>query len=231
LVLALVAFVIVKESELWKNTRHESSVKSIVSLQRDHRGNLWKGSVIFGSMLIGLWAIFSWLPTWVQSLLTSNDGQTERGLTMMLLGAGGLTGGFFSGWISNAWGVRKAMILCFGGCMIMSVLLFKFNTTFSSIVYIETAGLALFFGISQGLLSIYIPQLFPTGVRATATGFCFNIGRLVTAAAVFFVGTLVTTLNGYGNAIFTFSIVFLIGFLTLVFTSDRSLQHESQLQS
>jgi MFS family permease len=167
----------------------------------------------------------------VQSLLTNSDGQTERGLTMMLLGAGGLTGGFFSGWISNALGVRKAMILCFGGCMIMSVLLFKFNTTFSSIVYVETAGLALFFGISQGLLSNYIPQLFPTAVRATATGFCFNIGRLVTAAAVFFVGTLVTTLNGYGNAIFTFSIVFLIGFLTLVFTRDRSLQHESQLQS
>ena len=231
LLLALVAFAIVKESELWRNARSESSVKNIVSLQRDHRSNLWKGSVIFGSMLIGLWAIFSWLPTWVQSLLTNSDGQTERGLTMMLLGAGGLTGGFFSGWISNALGVRKAMILCFGGCMIMSVLLFKFNTTFSSIVYVETAGLALFFGISQGLLSNYIPQLFPTAVRATATGFCFNIGRLVTAAAVFFVGTLVTTLNGYGNAIFTFSIVFLIGFLTLVFTSDRSLQHESQLQS
>ena len=173
-------------------------------------------------MLIGLWAIFSWLPTWVQSLLTESDGQSERGLTMMLLGAGGLSGGFFSGWISNALGVRKAMMICFLGCICMSVLLFGVNNTFSKIIYIETAALALFFGISQGLLSIYIPQLFPVNIRATATGICFNVGRLVTAVAVFFVGALVVVLGGYGNTILTFSIVFVIGFVTLYFTKDKT---------
>jgi hypothetical protein len=62
--------------------------------------------------------------------------------------------------------------------------------------------MALFFGASQGVLSAYIPQLFHTGIRATATGFCFNIGRLFTATAVLFIGVLVTALGGYGNAIF-----------------------------
>jgi hypothetical protein len=142
---------------------------------------------------------------------------------MMLLGGGGLTGGFFSGWVSNALGVRKAMMLCFMGCAIMSWLLFGLNTTFSVIVYAETAALALFFGISQGLLSIYIPQLFPVNIRATATGICFNVGRLVTATAVFFVGTLVTVLGGYGNTILTFSLVFVVGFVTLYFTKNNSI--------
>jgi len=80
----------------------------------------------------------------------------------------------------------------------------------------------LFFGISQGLLSIYIPQLFPVNIRATATGICFNVGRLVTAVAVFFVGALVVVLGGYGNTILTFSIVFVIGFVTLYFTRDKT---------
>jgi hypothetical protein len=71
--------------------------------------------------------------------------------------------------------------------------------------------LAVFFGISQGALSAYIPELFPTGVCAAATGFCFNIGRLFTAVAVFFVGALVSLLGGYGNTLFIFSFIFLIG--------------------
>jgi MFS family permease len=137
------------------------------------------------------------------------------------LGAGGLSGGFFSGWISNALGVRKAMMICFLGCICISVLLFGMNTSFTEIIYIETAALALFFGISQGLLSIYIPQLFPVNIRATATGICFNVGRLVTAVAVFFVGALVVVLGGYGNTILTFSIVFVIGFVTLYFSKDK----------
>ena len=113
------------------------------------------------------------------------------------------------------------MMICFVGCFCMAVLLFGVNREFSSIVYVETAALALFFGISQGLLSIYIPQLFPVNIRAAATGFCFNVGRLVTAVTVFFVGALVVALGGYGNAILTFSVVFVVGFVTLYFSRDK----------
>jgi len=220
--LALLSFWVVQESEKWKASRANPTGDGLFKKAQLHSGNLVRGSLIFGSMLIGLWAIFSWLPTWVQSLLTGADGQTQRGLAMMLLGAGGLTGGFFSGWVARALGVRRAMMLCFGGCFILSILLFKLNTSFSAVVYVEIACLALFFGISQGLLSAYVPQLFPPAIRATATGFCFNIGRIVTAVAVFFIGALVTSLNGYGNAILTFSVVFLIGLVTLSLTKEES---------
>ncbi|WP_276372599.1 MFS transporter [Chryseolinea sp. H1M3-3] len=219
--ISILSIWLLKESERWRESK-KSSASMDVKFTEDVKSDLFKGAVIFGTMLIGLWAIFSWLPTWVQSLLTDSDGQSERGLTMMLLGAGGLSGGFFSGWISNALGVRKAMMLCFLGCGCMAILLFKLNTSFSKLIYIETAALALFFGISQGLLSIYIPQLFPVHIRATATGICFNVGRLVTAVAVFFVGALVIALGGYGNTILTFSTVFVIGFVTLYFAKDKT---------
>jgi MFS family permease len=217
LVVALLAAWGVRESAQWKAGK-TSAHKTSLTLTPQDRSNLIKGSLIFGSMLIGLWAIFSWVPTWVQSLLTGSDGQRERGLSMMLLGGGGLLGGFFSGWIANAIGLRKAMMICFAACMILSFVLFKLNTTFSWIIFPEIAMLALFFGISQGLLSTYIPGLFPTAIRATATGICFNVGRIFTAAAVFFVGALVVALGGYGNAIFTFSFVFIAGFILLYFT-------------
>jgi MFS family permease len=175
-------------------------------------------------MLIGLWGMFSWIPTWVQSLLVA-DGRSERGFAMMLLGIGGLGGGFISGWVSDMLGVRKAMLLCFAGCIAMCAVLFGTNSTFSNVIYIELALLAIFFGISQGLLSIYIPQLFSLHFRGTYTGICFNVGRILTAAAVFFVGVLVTTLGGYSNTLLTFTGIFIAGFITVAFTKDIIKNH------
>lgn len=218
--LAMISLLLLKESDHWKVSRTQQ--RSSPQESKAGSENLLRGAVIFGSMLIGLWGMFSWIPTWVQSLLTTSDGQTERGIAMMVLGSGGLTGGFISGWVCNKLGVRKAMMLCFGGCVALSILLFGLNRSFSSIIYPELALLALFFGISQGLLSIYIPQLFPVHNRGTYTGICFNIGRIVTAFAVFFVGVLVSVLNGYSNSLLTFTGIFAIGFITIFFSGDEN---------
>lgn len=219
LLLAIGVLFCVNESEKWKISSKVTSKKTFALQQ--HKHEIIYGSMIFGSMIIGVWAMFSWLPTWVHSLLQGGDGQSERGLSMMLMGAGGVAGGFFSGWISKSFGVRKSLLICFSGCIAMSLLLFKGNSSFSEIIYLEIAMLAIFFGISQGLLATYIPQLFPTNIRATATGVCFNLGRFITAFAVFSLGTLVTVVGGYGNALLLFSTVFVLGFIAIYFTKNR----------
>jgi MFS family permease len=188
----------------------------------EYRSNLWRGSVVFGAMLIGMWAIFSWLPTWVQTLSGVIDGQKDGGVSMMMMGAGGLLGGFFSGWVVHAIGLRRTMLLCFAICFIMSCLLFKLNNTFSVLAHLEIAVMAIFFGVSQGALSVFIPELFPTGIRAGATGFCFNVGRLFTATAVFFVGALVGWLGGYSNTLFIFSFIFIIGLLATFYSREKT---------
>jgi len=219
--LGVVAYATLQESERWRAARATPAADR-VSL-RQHRATLLNGAIIFGCMLVGLWAIFSWLPTWVQTLLPAGaDGQRERGLSMMLMGAGGLTGGFLSGWVANALGVRRAMLLCFGGCFTLALLLFKGHASFTALTMANIAVLALMFGISQGLLSVYIPLLFPVPIRATATGFCFNLGRYFTAAAVYFVGALVTILGGYSNSLLAFSLVFLVGFLFLTLAKSST---------
>lgn len=217
ILLALLSFFVLQESRSWTDANALAASKNRTKIFRDYRSELIHGTIVFGSMLIGMWAVFSWFPTWVQSLLADVSGKNERGMVMMILGMGGITGGFFSGWVARTLGVRKAMLLCFFGCTVMAVLLFGFNVSFSFIIYVETAFLALFFGISQGLLSFYIPMLFPTEIRAGATGFCFNLGRVITTIAVFSLGSLVTALGGYGNAMLTFSLVFVFGFALLYF--------------
>ncbi len=223
LVLSLVSIWVMAESQQWSDSK-TLAAKEQETLDPFYKKNLIAGSIIFGGMLIGMWAIFSWLPTWVQSIV-AGDAQHQRGMSMMLIGMGGLSGGFISGWVVNGIGLRKTMMLCFLICFVMAFALFKLNTSFSNIIYPEIALLAIFFGISQGALSLYIPQLFKTAVRAYATGIAFNIGRLFTATVVFFIGTLVTLLGGYGNSIFTFSFVFLIGLVTTFFSKEKVTNH------
>jgi predicted MFS family arabinose efflux permease len=223
--IALFSVWLLGESEKWK--AHQQGKKAgkpnrEVLFSNVNRQSLIAGSLTFGTMLIGLWAIFTWFPSWVQTLSNISDGQKERGLSMMFLGIGGLTGGFLSGWFVNLLGVRRSMVLCFGACSLLAFILFKTNTAFSSIIYPEIATLAIFFGASQGILSSYIPQLFSIPVRATATGFCFNIGRLLTAIAVLFVGVLESALGGLGNAIFIFSLVFIVGLLGVLLTNPQA---------
>ncbi len=222
--IAILSSWLLRESAKWKHSREvaASFQKKETIFQNSHRTDLITGSVIFGTMLIGLWAIFLWLPTWIDSLITTGDAQKERGISMMMLGIGGLTGGFFSGWMTNALGLRRSLLICFATCAALSLILFKTNTSFSFIIYPEIVLLALSFGASQGVLSVYIPNLFPTSVRATATGFCFNTGRIFTAVAVLFVGVLVTELGGYSNSLFIFSLVFIIGFIATLFAKQKA---------
>jgi MFS family permease len=220
---------LLKESEPWKQNRQrpmESHKKRESIFSPVYRTALWIGSAIFGSMLIGLWAIFSWVPTWIQGLVTLSDGSKERGISMMIFGIGGLTGGFLSGWLLDALGSKRSLLICYLCSSLSSLLLFKTNQTFSPVIYVEIAVLATFFGASQGVLSVFIPQLFPTKIRATATGFCFNIGRLLTAAAVLFVGVLESWLGGYGNALFIFSLVFLVGLTVTIFLKEKKLKED-----
>lgn len=235
LVGAFAALILIRESKEWTQLKLESLSKEEPSkyfalFESQNKKNLIQGSLIFGSMIIGLWAIFSWMPTWVQSLFSGpGQGQSERGITMMILGSGGIVGGSLSGFLINYMGHRKTLLITFAGCFAMCFIIFKTNQTFSTIIYPECAFLALFFGISQGTLSSYLPELFPTKIRATATGFCFNIGRLATAIVVFFVGALVHVMGGYGNAVLVFSITFLIGLLVTFYSPEAVAHSDSSL--
>ena len=222
--LALFLWRFLPESNQWNSRERRHDKPNVRAALRDpaFRLNIAIGSIIFGTMLIGLWAVFSWLPTWVESLLEDRSGSTERGFSMMIMGAFGIAGGFLSGLVVKLIGLKRTMILCYGVCFAVSALLFKGNVQFSPLIYFELALLAVFFGISQGTLGLYIPLLFPVESRGLATGLCFNFGRFVTATAVFFVGAFVVLFNGYGNAIFYFSFVFLAGLFTLLFSKHRN---------
>ena len=213
------------------DTRDIFAEKTVVT--HDHRRNLALGIIVYGTMLIGLWSAFAWLPTWVEDIAGENEkDHSKLGTALTLLGVGGMAGSIVSGWLAKAFGSKLVQGICYIVCFLLSWWMFRTIKELSDAVFIGSALLGFFFGISQGVLNILIPELFPAHLRSSSTGLCFHTGRAFTAAAVFFVGALAMALGGYGNAIFTFSWVYIIGLIALLFIKKpgASLQGSVDLQ-
>jgi MFS family permease len=82
-----------------------------------------------------------------------------------------------------------------------------------------------------GSFTYYLPELFPTRLRGTGAGFCYNVGRIIAAAGPFLVGTIAARgANALASALY---VLFFIGFVPLlgvvlapfaVETKDRALE-------
>jgi MFS family permease len=65
-----------------------------------------------------------------------------------------------------------------------------------------------------GAFPFYLPELFPTRLRSTGSGFCYNIGRVITAGGVFAVGAIAQGAKGDPKVIL--ETLFMIGFVPIV---------------
>lgn len=230
-----------KESDKWMEAREKSlhgnqpASHFQTLFHPANRHSLIIGGIGFGGLLIGYWASLSWIPLWVQDLVKTSGAGNERGIATMYQGIAAVVGcsmaGFFADWI----GRRHTIIWASLGCLLASGLLFLSNTAFSPVVYWETALLGYFIGLMQSIMYIYLPELFPTLIRASGTGFCLNVGRLVTAIAVFFVGDVIhlveknnlaqglfgnASLSAYGVAAFLFALAYFGSVIAAVYGQE-----------
>jgi hypothetical protein len=64
-----------------------------------------------------------------------------------------------------------------------------------------------YFAVGLGVYGIfaafafYLPELFPTRLRGTGAGLCYNLGRIVTAAGPFLVGAIAMRAGGSSQAL------------------------------
>jgi len=83
----------------------------------------------------------------------------------------------------------------------------EYTTTFLVLVALTGAATAAFYG----WFPLYLPELFPTRVRATGQGLCFNAGRIVAAVGALTSGQLVKHYGGYAPMGAVITLVYLVG--------------------
>ena len=158
-----------------------------------------------------------------EKILKDNKPQIKRaellGMTLNTIGGG--LGLLMFGWISSKLGRRGAFVfyqvIAFG--MVLLLFLYLIPNKASPAVLTFTLPIFGFFtlGMHAGY-AVYFPELYPTRLRGTGTGFCFNMGRLG-AAAVFFILVPLLELSP-GRQVLWLSPVYLIGAVVVMFGKE-----------
>jgi MFS family permease len=105
---------------------------------------------------------------------------------MWLVIASSIVGNFLAGWLARLFGYRTTIVWMF--------LAYFFAMLGAYYVPRDHFALLWWFpliGLCQGvfgLFTMYLPPLFPTLLRTTGAGFCYNIGRTAAAFGVVFFG-------------------------------------------
>jgi MFS family permease len=186
----------VRESEAW--TPHEEHVPLRALFSPELRHRTIGGLGLAAAALVTWWTCNAFIPTIVTFLATEAEA-AARGVDVGTLRAlyttratawfnlGGLLGTLLTVPIALHLGRRPMFLAYFAASAVAIALAFGADLPPDArLVLMFAVGLPVF-GIF-GSFTFYLPELFPTRLRGTGSGFCYNTGRFVTALGPFLVG-------------------------------------------
>ena len=182
----------VPESERWKKSAKRATKSPIVEV---FSGALIKhtliGILLAAVALIGTWGSVQWIPTWVDKKLSPGD-PTAKAMAQFVCASGAILGCLVAPLAGNVLGRRISyFLLClmsFGACAVLFKYMNEYNNAFLAVVFIVGCVTAAFYG----WLPLYLPELFPTHVRATGQGISYNAARVMAAAGNLIAGYLMS---------------------------------------
>jgi predicted MFS family arabinose efflux permease len=226
---------VLKEPEAWRRAKEDAArgiEKHVGSPVELFRSPVWRRNSIVGLLLgvsgmIGLWGIGFFSPELISTALAGAPQQTidrVRGWGTALQDVGAFLGMVTFTMVASLVSRRLAFFFAFLGGMIITAFVFNSLETATDAYWMLPmmgfAQLALFAGYS-----IYFPELFPTRLRGTGVGFCYNTVRYLAAPAPILLGYLSAALS-FRTAAVLMSSVYLVGMIALIWapeTKDRPL--------
>jgi predicted MFS family arabinose efflux permease len=196
----------VKESPVWVANRdymkqHASKGKLLEIFAPEFRRSVLLALSISVLGMLGYWVVFTFTPAFLQSTLKVRIDQAP--VFLVWTGIGAMLGYVVYGYLAEKIGRRISFAIFFLGMTIM-VPVFTFGAgampltdgklafTMHNVVMLGVlaALLGFFTGYFSGFGAWY-SELFPTSIRSTASGFCFNFGRVGAIAGIKLVPVLI----------------------------------------
>ncbi len=230
LIPAVVAFVVrlfIKEPERWEKVAATTNPPQLRELfSPEHRAATRSGFLMALIALLTWWSCNAFIPVVAVGLaqsyaklnsLTPSQIMIEHWKTAIAysFNAGGLIGTLLTIPAAKYLG-RRVM---FGIYFLLSTIAVTVAFGVHPVAALQTwSGLYFAIGLTVfgifGSFTYYLPELFPTRLRATGSGFCYNAGRIVTAVGPFLVGYIASQ---HSNALQgAFQVLFVVGFIPLI---------------
>jgi MFS family permease len=210
----------------------------------------WRRHTIIGVLLatsgvMGLWGVAFYTPELVRSFVPAEDQTFYVFLTSFLQNGGAFFGIYGFGLMAGFMGRRPAFVVAFLLGLVSTAAVFGLMNSTAQIWWmIPMLGFCTL--MVFGGYAVYFPELYPTRLRSTGVGFCYNVARYLAATAPFILPQVarlfaapagsaraaeklsdLTLLSSLGSvdapfryATITLSSVFLIGLVALLFAPE-----------
>ena len=214
--------IFVPESERWKQAAAQATKKNRIA--DIFEGGLARttllASVLATVILLGMWGSTQWIPSWADKL-TDGKMPQAKSLAQISIALGAIVGCLVAAWLAQRSSRRWAYFGLCAASLASCAWLFRapmtYGATFLVWVFVVGALTSSFFG----WLPLYLPEIFPTRVRATGQGFAYNAGRILAAAGTLGSGQLLNRFHeDYAQMCAVISLVYVVGMVVVWFCPE-----------
>jgi len=178
-------------------------------------------AIAFASVaLIATWGIVQWIPLWADQM-TGGTRTAVKAWSQFYQSLGAIVGCYLAAWAGGALGRRWTyFFLCVASLGVCQWLFRGFDAVgpgFFCVVFLVGMCTASFYG----WLPLYLPELFPTRVRATGQGVAFNSGRILAALGAWQSPAVMAFFDkSYPKAGETIVLIYLVGMVVIWFAPE-----------
>jgi MFS family permease len=170
---------------------------------------------------------------WMPNLVKAASEGLEQGVTQARTSyvtyaqhGGTLLGVFLFPYLARRLGRRPALALGFVGAPALTWFALRNEPTYEQLIWIAPGISMLSIGLTA-IFGLYFPELFPSDVRATGSGFAYNVARIAQSPLPWVTGLIIgAEKSSPAHGVMMAALVYVVGLLVLPLapeTKDRPL--------
>lgn len=180
------------------------------------RRNLLLGASLAGIALLGTWGATQQSAKWSTSEdLNANGYENVAQWTQIATSIGAIIFAFLAPIIANILNRRTTYVLMCVSSLAAALLFYQTNTIINGWFFTTAFIMGGITASFYGFFPLYLPELFPTAVRATGQGFCFNVGRIIAAIGGLQIANLVGVFGTSANAYSALCAIYVVGMVVV----------------
>ncbi|SDR98595.1 MFS transporter [Bradyrhizobium canariense] len=170
---------------------------------------------------VGFWGTQTWIPARAAELAVAGGASPVQiiSIAIIILNCAAVVGLLMFAWLTELIGRRPAFALGCIGNMIVLPIVFLVPQNYQTL-FMLLPLMGLFTNGILGTFTPYFPELFPTRLRATGVGFCFNIARIFASVGPFIAGSLVVAFGGIPKSGAIMALSYAIGLIAVYFAPE-----------
>ncbi|MHC2337629.1 MFS family permease [Bradyrhizobium sp. USDA 4454] len=186
----------------------------------DQARTTWAAALMMACIIFGLWSSNFWAPTVISTKLvaagaTPAHAQEMGAVAGLITNVGTLIGCLLVPWLTNWFGSRRrTAVLFFIGGLVSVAVCYEIAIEWLdslTLFMVLLPVLGFFTNGVFGLFTIWLPEMFPSALRGSGSGFAFSMGRVLGAAGPSLIGALAARTGSFPLAISMLSLIYVIG--------------------